>query len=154
MPVETSTSRVIPSPARTVWSVIDDFPNIADWTTGVLQSVGTTIDQSTGIGAERTCDLGGTKRLYERISAYIPGESMTVQIVRAEGLPIRESKATFAVRPIGEDHAEVTVEMSISPKMPDLLVRLFRPAIARKAATDFSRVLEELEIEVARRSTL
>ena len=51
---------------ETLWDVIADFPNIADWNSGVKTSVSTSFEP-VGVGATRHCELSPAGALDERI---------------------------------------------------------------------------------------
>ncbi len=147
MPVNATTSRTIDAPKETVWAILDDFPTISAWSAGIKQSF-TTGDTAkvTGLGAERQCVLDdrGTKVLDERISAYTPGESMTIDVWNVKGLPIRSSQATFSVRSIDSNTTVATIEAVAVPKLPGIMVTLLQWPLSKGITKNFSGLLDEL----------
>ena len=145
MPLNAQASRTINAPKDVVWKVLDDFPGIASWSAGIQRSYTTgDSDLATGLGAERRCELGGNKVLDERISAYTPGESMTVDVWNVEGLPLRSSQATFSVRSVGDGVTEATIDASAVPKIPGFIVALLSPILSKGLAKNFGGLLDEL----------
>ena len=151
MTVTAHTTRTADAPKDVVWAVLDDFAGIASWSAGIQNSY-TTGDAAlvTGLGAERRCELGGGKVLDERISAYTPGESMTVDVWNVEGLPLESSVATFSVRATGPDTSEISIDAEAVPKLPGFLVTLMRPVLAKGIAKQFGGLLDELAAEAER----
>lgn len=145
MPLKAQTKRTIDAPKEIVWQILDDFPTIASWSAGIQKSF-TTGDTglSTGLGAERRCELGGKKVLDERISAYTEGESMTIDVWNVEGLPLKSSQTTFAVRDLGNGRTEATIDAVAIPKIPGFMVTLLGPLLSKGLAKNFGGLLDEL----------
>ena len=147
MALNAQANRTINAPKEIVWQVLDDFPAIASWSAGIQNSYTTgNADLATGLGAERRCELGGNKVLDERISAYTPGESMTVDVWNVEGLPLKSSQATFAVRDLGNGKTEATIDAEATPKIPGLIVTLLGPLLSKGLAKNFGGILDELAV--------
>lgn len=145
MPVNATATRTIDAPKEVVWKILDDFPAISAWSAGIQQSYATgDTDVVTGLGAERRCELGGKKALDERISAYTPGESMTVDVWNVEGLPLKSSQATFSVRSVGDAVSEVTIDASATPKIPGFIVSALSPVLSKGLVKNFGGLLDEL----------
>ncbi|NNC93415.1 MAG: hypothetical protein HKN80_13080 [Acidimicrobiia bacterium] len=75
--------RQVQAPRSAVWAVLADFPNIADW--------------NSGVGARRHCDLAPMGALEETISEWVPESRMVVRIDSAAKLPIKEGVVTFSL---------------------------------------------------------
>jgi hypothetical protein len=151
MTVSAHTTRTVEAPKEAVWAVLDDFPRISSWSEGIKSSYTTGDEQiETGLGAERRCELGGNKVLDERISAYTPGESMTVHVWNVEGLPLSSSTATFSVRSTGPGTSEVSIDAEATPKLPGFLVAILRPLLSKGIAKNFAGLLDELATQVER----
>ena len=145
MPVKAHTKRTINAPKEIVWKILDDYPTIASWSAGIQKSFTTgDTELTTGLGAERRCELGGNKVLDEKISAYTPGESMTIDVWHVEGLPLKSSQATFAVRDLGDGQTEATIDAVAIPKIPGIIVTLLGPIISKGLAKNFGGLLDEL----------
>ncbi len=153
MPVKAQTQRTINAPQEAVWAVLDDFPAIAGWSAGIQKSYTTgTTDLATGVGAERRCELGGNKILDERVSAYTPGQSMTVDVWNIEGLPLKSSQTTFSVHTTGPGTSEARIQAEVTPKAPGFIVKLAGPLMAKGIAKHFSGLLDELAQEAERKA--
>lgn len=148
MAVHANITRTINAPKETVWAVLDDFPRISAWSAGIKDSYSTgDAEVTTGLGAERRCELGGNKVLDERISEYVPGERMTIDVWNVEGLPLRSSKATFSVRSTGPGTTVATIDTEAVPKLPGFLVAVLRPVLSKAIAKNFAGLLDELAAE-------
>jgi len=147
MPINASTNRTINAPKDVVWEILDDFPTISAWSAGIKQSFSTgDTSKTTGLGAERQCILDdrGKKTLDERISAYEPGESMTIDVWNIEGLPLHSSQATFSVRSTGPNTTVATIDASAVPKLPGFMVKLLNGPLSKGIAKNFAGLLDEL----------
>lgn len=152
MPVKANVSRRVDAPKEVVWAVLDDFSGIASWSAGIQKSYSTgDTEVVTGLGAERRCELGGSKILDERISAYTEGESMTIDVWNVEGLPLKSSKATFSVRSTGVNTAEASIGAEAVPKIPGFVVSLIGPLLSKAVAKNFAGLLDELAAEAESR---
>lgn len=153
MTVTATTHRSINAPKEVVWEVLDSFPDIAAWSAGIQKSY-TTGDATkvTGVGAERRCELGGSKILDERIAAYTEGESMTIDVWNVEGLPLKSSKATFSVRATGNGTSEASIDAEAEPKIPGVVQKIIGPVLSKGIAKNFSGLLDELAAEAESRA--
>lgn len=155
MTVKATIRRSINAPQEVVWAILDDFPGIAAWTAGIQNSYTKgDAEKMTGLGAERRCELGGNKILDERIAAYAPGESMTINVWNVEGLPLRSSVATFSVRATGDRTSEATINAEVEPKIPGFVQAILRPMLSKGIAKNFSGLLDELATEAEARVTV
>lgn len=101
-----STNTMIQAPLQTVWNTLADIGNIAQWNEGVQHShlVG---DQAEGVGASRTCDLGGGNYLDEDVVIWEPPYKLTMRITQTN-LPFQQADIQFTLTP--HDHGtQVTV---------------------------------------------
>lgn len=98
MSLQISVQREVDAPADAAWAVVDDFANIANWTSSIQRSelVGDS-NLASGLGAERVCELGPGKVLEERIVEYTDGERLTIDVYGVRGLPVKSSLSTFTV---------------------------------------------------------
>lgn len=125
------------APRDAVWSVLADFPNIANWNSGVKASHATS-DAIEGVGAQRHCDLAPLGALEETIAAWEPGERLVVNIDSAEKLPIERGVATFT---IGDTATEVDYEYEPA----GVIGRLMGPILARQLTKGFDGFLADLD---------
>ena len=92
--------RLDSSPAQ-VWAVLADYPNISSWNSGVTKSYSTS-EESSGVGAQRHCDLAPLGGLEETIREWVPEERLAISIDKASKVPIKHGLATFTMAPDGE----------------------------------------------------
>lgn len=89
----------IDAPKDQVWEVLADFGNIYRFNPTVPNSHSTS-EQTSGLGATRHCDFGGSgSSIEERIIEWKEGESMTIDIY--EGVktpPFKTAGATLSVK--------------------------------------------------------
>ena len=105
----------VKAPANAVWDILDDFENIADYTDQVKTSVSTS-ENATGVGAGRFCELAPFGTTNEEILEYTPGGSMVIRLYDITGLPVKSTRSTFSVRPVGENESELTFSSEVHPK--------------------------------------
>jgi len=91
---EVVVERDIQAPRSAVWAVAADYPNIADWNTGVKKSYSTSADTQ-GVGAQRHCDLAPAGGLEETIREWVPEERMVISIDSTSKMPIKSGLASF-----------------------------------------------------------
>ena len=110
---EFTITRRIEAPTETVWEVLDDFGNIANWSAGVKRSA-LTSDGSVGEGTTRHCDFTPLGGVNERIEAYVPNELMSVNIYETFKMPISGAVADFKLASDG-DGTLLTLDVSYTP---------------------------------------
>jgi len=133
-------SRAIRAPKSAVWAVLADFPNIAEWNSGVKKSFATG-DTSEGVGATRHCDLAPVGQLEETIAEWRPEEKLVVNIDTAARLPLKRAVATFTLDG-GETSTTVRVDYAYEP---GLLGRVMGPVLDRQLTKGFAGFLADLE---------
>lgn len=137
-------SRTMPAPAPAVWDVLADFPNIADWNSGVKTSHSTG-DATGGVGATRHCDLAPMGALEETIRGWEPNERLVVGIDSATKLPIKQGEVTFDLSP-NPDGSQTTVEVTYAYQARfGPIGALMGPMIDRQLTKGFGGFLEDLE---------
>ena len=114
MTIKLSATRTANVPKDVLWSVIDDYQNIANHTSQVKVST-LTSDNETGLGAVRQCDLAPMGKTVETITSYTPGEVMQLD-VRPKGLPVKSSLSTFTVSAIDANTSQVSVTAEVETK--------------------------------------
>ncbi len=107
-------SKRIPSAPEKVWAVLADFPNIATWNTGVAKSFATS-DSTSGVGAQRHCDLAHFGELEETVKEWDDARRMVISIDSAKKLPIANGEATFVLSP-ADDATEISIEYAYEPR--------------------------------------
>lgn len=134
--------RVISAPRAAVWGVLADFPNIADWNTGVKKSFSTGT-QETGLGATRHCDLAPLGGLEETAKGWTPNEQLIVSIDSTKKLPIKHGMVTFDLTDSG-DGTQVALNYEYQSKF-GFLDRVLGGALDKKLEAGFVGFLEDLD---------
>lgn len=136
--------RTVAAAPSSVWVVLADYPNIAQWNTGVLRSraVG---ELTVGVGAQRQCDLApkGTMRMRETVTAWQSEERMVVEIDQIEKMPVRSASMAFELAPDG-DRTRVDMTYTYVPK---LLGVIMGPMMDRQMSRGFRGFIDLLEAE-------
>ena len=103
------------APASTVWEILDDFGNIANYT-GQVKTSDLKGEALTGVGATRVCELAPFGATNETIREYVPGEKMVIELYDLSGMPISGTMSTFAVKPLDGDRSELLFTSEVEPK--------------------------------------
>ncbi len=102
--------KTVAAPRASVWAVLADYPNIMDWSPGVINShaIG---DQVDGVGAQRKTELApdGAMRMRETVTEWVAEERLVVAIDEIEQQPIASATMAFGLADGGES---TTVTMS------------------------------------------
>ena len=125
-----------------LWSVIADYPNIADWNSGVVASHATS-ESTAGVGATRHCDLSSGGTLEETVRAWDDRQSMTISVDDATKVPFTKALATFRIADSGEGHSlimEADYSMKGGP-LGAILGHLLKPTLKK----NYRAVLDEWE---------
>jgi len=106
--------RTVQAPRSSVWAVLADYPNIADWNDGVVNShsIG---DATEGVGAQRQVELDGSVAMRETVTEWIDEEKMVVAIDQIEKMPVTKATMTFALSD-GGDATAMTMSYDYEPK--------------------------------------
>lgn len=96
----------IHAPRAAVWGALADIGAIHTWNPGVRDSRRTS-EQAEGVGAMRSCDLGGRNYLHEAVTAWEPPERLTMTITETN-LPFARADIHFKLIEQG-DQTLVTV---------------------------------------------
>ena len=137
-----SVSRDTTKPKEALWEVIADFPNIADWNSGVKTSVATSVDER-GIGATRHCELTPAGALDERVLDWEEGRRVVVSVDQAAKAPIKTAVADFSITETA-DGIRLGVDYEFTPK-GGALGKAASPALTRAMTKAFGKFLEEWE---------
>lgn len=104
----------IAAPRSAVWTVLADYPNIADWNDGVQRSLA--LGESTeGVGAQRRCELTPAGAMRETVTEWQPEDKMVIAIDKVEKMPINEATMTFTLAEVGET-TPITMSYDYEPK--------------------------------------
>ena len=137
-----SVSRDIPASRAAVWGVLADFPNIADWNSGVKKSFSTS-ESVEGVGAQRHCDLAPAGKLEETVVGWQPEEQLVIRIDSAATLPIKTGEVTFSLVEDG-DFTATSVDYDFETKFGPI-GSLMGPMIEKQLTKGFTGFLDDLE---------
>lgn len=103
-------SIIIDAPASDVWPAIADFGGIATWNPNVKTSK-LTSTQTEGTDITRECQLAPMGTVQERVTEWIEGRLMSVEIFEFKNVPaMRSANATFELVPMGSQ-TKVNLQM-------------------------------------------
>jgi len=134
--------RSMPVSRSAVWAVLADFPNIAQWNTGVTKSFSTS-EEIEGPGATRHCDLAPTGTLEETVVGWEPNDKLVVRIDSTTRLPIQTGEVTFSLSGEG-DQTTTGVDYVYHTKW-GMLGRLMGPMLDNQLRRGFNGFLADLE---------
>ncbi len=97
-----------------LWAVLADFPNIADWTAGLTASHATS-ERTSGVGAQRHCDLSSGGTLEETVREWDEGHTLTISIDEVTKVPLKRATSTFRIDKSAKGHT-ITMETDFTPK--------------------------------------
>ncbi len=106
--------RTVQAPRSSVWAVLADYQNIADWNDGVIDSqpVG---DATGGVGAQRHIELDGSVTMRETVTEWSPEEKMVIAIDQMVKVPVKTATMTFTLSD-GGDTTPMTMSYDYEPK--------------------------------------
>jgi uncharacterized protein YndB with AHSA1/START domain len=136
-------SRTISAPRSAVWAVLADFPNIAEWNSGVKASFSTS-DAASGVGAQRHCDLSPAGGLEETIAEWEPNERLVVNIDSASKVPLKSARATFALDEAAPSSTTAKLHYEYEAKFGSI-GKLLGPLLDRQFTKGFTGFLEDLD---------
>jgi len=84
-----------------VWAVLADYPNIADWNDGLKKSYAIG-DATEGVGAQRRTELVQGGAMRETVTEWVPEERMVIAIDEIEKMPVKQATMTFTLSGGGE----------------------------------------------------
>ena len=79
-----------------VWAVLADYPNIADWNHGLKNSYAVG-DATEGVGAQRQTELVPAGAMRETVVEWVPEEKMAIAIDNIEKMPVKQARMTFTL---------------------------------------------------------
>ena len=122
---------VIDAPVSEVWTAWDDFGQIDQFNPNLKRSFLIDNSASTGLGAQRQCDLAdGKNHVKERIVEYVPERLMVVDIYDGT-IPVKSAIARIAMVPLADGRTELTFRFSFVPKL-GVFGRLLGPLMKRQ----------------------
>jgi uncharacterized protein YndB with AHSA1/START domain len=139
-----SLTKKIDASRQVVWDVLADFPNIANWNSGVKKSYSTN-DTPDGVGASRHCDLAPAGALEETIREWEPNERLVVSIDAAKKAPIKSGLGSFVLTGDDAGPTEVTVRLDFTPKGGPVGNLLFGKLLDKQFSKGFTGALDDLD---------
>jgi len=136
--------RTMAAPRSSVWAVLADYPNIADWNDGVMNSYAIG-DATEGVGAQRQCDLvpNGAMRMRETVAEWVPEERMVIAVDKIEKQPVKQATMTFTLSD-GAETTPFTMSYDYEPKGGPLAF-IFGPLMDRQMNKGFNGFIDSLE---------
>jgi len=144
--------RIVAARKASVWAVLADYPDIADWNDGVAKSYG--LGEATeGVGAQRLCELAanGSMRMRETVDEWVPEEMMVITIDQIEKMPVNRATMTFTLSDDG-DATRFTMNYDYEPKGGPL-AHLYGPMLDRQMRKGFNGFVDSLETAAQARAT-
>lgn len=117
---------------QALWDVIADFPNIAEWNTGVKVSHATS-DETGGVGATRHCGFGAAGALHERVLEWEEPSRLKIEIEEAKRIPIKTAEVEFTLTPQGSGTL-ISVDYQFTPKggpLSGAIGSMMKPKLAK-----------------------
>lgn len=108
------TGRTVLAPRSSVWAVLADYQNIADWNDGVVNSCAIGHADG-GVGAQRHIELEGSVTMRETATEWSPEERMVIAIDQMKKMPINNARMTFTLAEVG-DTTPTTMSYDYEPK--------------------------------------
>ncbi len=144
--------RTLAAPQSSVWAVLADYPNIADWNDNIKNSYAIG-DATDGVGAQRQTELmpNGAMRMRETVTEWVPGERMVLAIDEIEKMPVKQATMTFTLSDGGETTV-FTMSYDYQPKGGPLAF-VFGPLLDRQMKKGFNGFVDSLELAAQARST-
>lgn len=141
-------NRRIPAVPAAVWAVLADFPNIAAWNSAVAKSFSTS-ESTSGVGAQRHCDLAPFGELEETIKEWDESRRLVISIDSAKKIPIANGIVTFDLGPAG-DATEISIEYAYQPKFGIFGHILGSLALDGQLTKGFNGFLKDLDTAATR----
>ena len=135
--------RTLAAPRSSVWAVLADYPNIADWNDGVKKSYAIG-DATEGVGAQRQTELApdGKMRMRETVTECVPEERMVMAIDKMEKMPVKQARMTFTLSG-GDETTLFTMSYDYEPK--GALWSFLGPVLDRQFGKGFNWFIDILE---------
>ena len=125
-----------------LWDVLADFPNIANWYSGLKTSVSTS-EAPNGVGATRHCELAPMGAIDERILDWEEGSRVRIAAEKYEKAPIKEAVADFRITPDG-DQTRLDLSFDFTPK-GGVAGKAATPALKAALTKGFNQMLQDWE---------
>ena len=136
--------RTLAALRSSVWAVLADYPNIADWNDGLTKSYAIG-DATQGVGAQRQTELvpTGAMRMRETVAEWVPERTMVIDIDKIERMPVKQARMTFTLSEGGET-TPFTMTYEYEPK-GGALAFIYGPMLDRQMNKGFNGFIDLLE---------
>ncbi len=134
--------RTVAAPRSSVWAVLADYPNIADWNDGVKNSYAIG-DATEGVGAQRQTELVPMGAMRETVAEWVPEERMVIAVDKVKKAPVKVGTMTFTLSDDGET-TPFTMSYDYEPKGGPLAF-ILGPMIDRQMNKGFNGFIDSLE---------
>jgi uncharacterized protein YndB with AHSA1/START domain len=126
-----------------VWAVLADYPNIADWNDGLTKSYAIG-DATEGVGAQRKTELApdGEMKMRETVTEWVPEERMVIAIDEMEKMPVKQARMTFTLSG-GDETTLFTMSYEYEPK--GAMWSVLGPVLDRQFSKGFNGFIDLLE---------
>jgi uncharacterized protein YndB with AHSA1/START domain len=141
-------TRSINAPKEDVWEVLNQFGDIAQWSSGVKSSALT----STGPvskGTTRHCEFAPFGAVNERIHTYVPNERMTINLYETFKLPISNATADFQITSTS-DGTELTINYNYTPNR---LGRVVKGTTDKQMRKGMNGLADDIQLESQHQTT-
>jgi uncharacterized protein YndB with AHSA1/START domain len=133
--------RTIAVDRSSIWAVLADYPNIADWNHG-LKSSHAIGDATEGVGAKRKTELDPRGAMRETVVEWVPEEKMAIAIDQIEKMPVKQATMTFTLS--GDEETVVGMSYEYEPSGGPL-GSIFGPILDRQMHKGFNGFIDYLE---------
>jgi uncharacterized protein YndB with AHSA1/START domain len=124
-----------------VWAVLADYPNIADWNHGLKNSYA--IGEATeDVGAQRQTELISAGAMRETVVEWVPEEKMVIAIDEIEKMPVKQARMTSTLS--GDETTVVGMTYEYEPKGGPLAF-IVGPILDRQMSKGFNGFIDYLE---------
>lgn len=145
----TTITRVVTIDATTeeVWPALADFGGISIWNPSVKASrLTSTIDE--GEGMTRECELLPVGTVQERVTEWVEGRMMSIEIYQFKGIPaMRSSVAVLSLEPDG-DRSVVRVDLTYEVGLGAIGAGMNSMMLKRQFAKTIAGLLAGLKLHV------
>ena len=125
-----------------VWAVLADYPNIAEWNDGLKKSYAIG-DATEGVGAQRQTELVSAGAMRETVVEWVPEERMVIAIDKVEKMPVKQATQTFTLSDSGQTTL-FTMSYDYEPKGGPLAF-IYGPLLDRQMNKGFNGFIDSLE---------
>ena len=131
-----------------VWAVLADYPNIADWNHGLKNSYA--IGEATeGVGAQRQTELAPSGAMRETVAEWVPKGKMAIAIDQIKKMPVKQAPMTFTLA--GDETTVFGMSYEYEPSGGPFAF-ILGPILDRQMSKGFNGFIDSLEPAAQARS--